>query len=190
MKAISLLEKQKVREQMLEKRSAMSKEEVAEKSAEIVRKLVALPEFEKARSVMLYSSVRNEVITDKAIEEARRLGKKVMLPVTNTAEKKIYACEFREGEKLTKGPYGISEPERKIAVENIDLVLVPGIAFDREGGRIGCGFGYYDVFLKTTSAKKVGLSFDSHIVEKLPQKEYDVVMDAVISEKQVIRNGC
>jgi len=94
--------------------------------------------------------------------------------------------DFRE---LEEGKYRILEPvdAKEVDLDEIDIVLVPGIAFDKKGHRIGYGKGYYDSFLRKVNALKIGLCMDFQIVDKIPSNEWDVGMDIVVSEKQVIK---
>ncbi|MBN2454085.1 5-formyltetrahydrofolate cyclo-ligase [Candidatus Woesearchaeota archaeon] len=186
MMAVSLAEKQRIREETLQERRRMAEKDVAEKSAAITEKLLALPEFRKANTVMFYHSTKKEAGTREAISAAFKAGKAVLLPVTD--ENEILACEYKEDEELVAGRYGVLEPKEKRAAEEFDLAVVPGIAFDKEGGRIGYGKGYYDRFLKEVRAKKIGLAFDSQLVQKIPMSDKDVPMDIIITESKVIRN--
>jgi len=89
---------------------------------------------------------------------------------------------------MKKGAYGILEPKtvRKADENNIDVILVPGLAFDRNGGRMGFGKGYYDRLLESSKAVKIGLCYDFQILEKIPTESHDVPMNFVITEKEIL----
>lgn len=89
---------------------------------------------------------------------------------------------------MEKGAYGILEPKtvRKADENNIDVILVPGLAFDRNGGRMGFGKGYYDRLLESSKAVKIGLCYDFQILEKIPTESHDVPMNFVITEKEIL----
>ena len=179
--------KNQLRDDILEKRNSLPKEEVIDKSRVIEEKLFGLDAYKKSRTVMLFVSFNNEADTHNIIKKS--LGKK------NVAIPKIIQHEIEPSiiidfdSLIPAGKFGILEPIdlMKIAYKNIDLVLVPGIAFDSEGHRIGYGFGYYDKFLKKIpKSVKIGLAFDFQVVDKITAEEHDVPVDFIITEKRVI----
>ena len=183
--------KQKIRESMLKKRgsSAETAKKRADKSALIAKRVLLLAEYRHASTVMAYSSIGSEVGTREIIAEALAAGKKVLLP--KVARGKIVACEFEgSSTKLSKKSSEFSIPEpvncKRVKEGTIDLVLVPGVAFDSYGHRLGYGKGFYDEFLKRTRADKIGLAFELQIVGKVPFEAHDVRMDRVATEKRVI----
>ncbi len=183
--------KEIARLQNLAKRNSLSKEQVREKSRLIAERLLKLPEFEKAKTVMLYYGVRNEVETRGLIEKALEQGKRVVLPVSDFDSKKITPTELQGLEDLKKAEFGLMEPVegKVVGVKELDLIVVPGIAFDANGARIGTGKGFYDGLLRKVSTKVplVGLCFEENLEESLPSESHDVKMDIIITEKQEIR---
>ena len=182
--------KNQLRDDILEKRNSLPKEEVINKSRNIEEKLFYLDSYKKSRTVMLFVSFNNEVYTHDIIKKS--LGKKnVVIP--KVMQQEIEPSIIIDFDSLIPaGKFGILEPIdlMKIAYKNIDLVLVPGIAFDLEGHRIGYGFGYYDKFLKKVpKAVKIGLCFDFQIVDKIPAEQHDVPVDFIVTEKRVIDCG-
>ena len=138
------------------------------------------------QSVMLYASFRNEADTWGIIDDLYRSGVSVVLPRTRKTDLEIY--EYQGPESLAKSRFGILEPDPQTCspadLSRIALVIVPGVVFDRRGGRIGFGAGYYDRFLpKVPDARKVGLCYESQIAEEVPCGEMDVRMDALLTEK-------
>lgn len=137
---------------------------------------------------MLYSSLEDEVDTKALIAESLRLKKTVLFPWVNKKDRTIVPLEIKDTASLVKGSFGIMEPayqaEFVFPLKMIDLVFVPGIAFDKWGNRLGRGLGFYDRFLSELDPKtvKAGLAFDIQLVEGVPTEEgKDVVLDLVIS---------
>ncbi|KXG78429.1 5-formyltetrahydrofolate cyclo-ligase [Fervidicola ferrireducens] len=178
--------KKKLRYDYLEKRLSLSEKEVMEKSEKIMSHLFELEDFKKAGLVMFYVDCRNEVMTKKAIEKALAMGKRVAVPKTVKGEG-LLAIEIKSTDELACGTFGILEPVNNSIVNpfEIDLVLVPGIAFDRRGYRLGYGAGYYDMFLPRLrkGVKKIGLAFEMQLADCIPAEAHDVRMDAVLTEK-------
>lgn len=182
-------EKKEIREAFLKKRDALSPITILKKSNNIIARLLSLKEFEKAKTIFLYISFGSEVNTHGLI---RLLfgKKKVFVPVMEKEKKEIYISELREWKELTSGAYGILEPKkeyiRKGNVSDMDIAIVPGIAFDEEGYRIGYGGGYYDKLLRKMNGKKIGVAYDFQILKKLPHEDHDVKMDKIVTEKRIL----
>lgn len=142
--------------------------------------LEAHPAFEAARTILLYHSLKDEVNTHSFIEKWSR-KKRILLPVVvgNDLELRVYTGSH----DLAIGSYGIEEPtgEPFTNYTAIDLVAVPGVAFDRRGNRLGRGKGYYDRLLsRIPSAYKIGICFPFQIVEEVPVEAFDIRMDEII----------
>ena len=160
-----------------------------QKSALIYSKLFARQEFKDAKIIMFYVSFDGEVDTREMIKEAMEQGKKVVLPITITEEKKIIPSLIEDLENdLTDGPYGIQQPKTNPAqalnFDELDVVIVPGVAFDKKANRMGRGQGYYDRFLKKlpSHVATIGLAFDFQVVEDLPfLKDHDIPVSFVIT---------
>jgi len=166
--------------------------ERALKSCAICKKLVASPEFQGAKTILAYCPKEDEVDAWAAIAAALVQEKTACLPRTDEEKKEITAYRISGSEKLEKAAYGIFEPARDekkaIAPEKIDLIIVPGVAFDIHGDRVGHGLGYYDKFLAAAkNAKKVAVAFDFQVVnEKIVCESHDVQVDQIITEKRHI----
>ncbi len=160
------------------------------KSELIAERVFCDPDYIAARTVAVYKSLSSEVGTDLIIAHALHSGKRVVLPKVFGDTMDFF--EIREGEKLQKSSFGVLEPageeSRRVSPEEFDLVLVPGLCFDRGGNRLGFGRGYYDRFLPLTRGKAVGLCFDEQLctAEVIPTDEYDVKMHKIITEKESI----
>ena len=151
-------------------------------SAEAVARLMALPQMAAAKTVMLYYSLPDEVSTHELTDRLVERGKVVVLPVvTGPAEMELR--RYRSADDLSMGAFGIMEPtgEPFTSLAEIDLAVVPGMAFDTRGNRLGRGKGYYDRFLsQLPQATKVGLCFPFQKFPGVPTDENDVRMDLVI----------
>lgn len=182
------IKKQKVRREILKKLKAQKEETRIEKSRQIEEKLFNLPVFEQAQIIMFYVSTKSEVDTSNMIKKAIKAGKKIVVPVIshNKADMAVSLVSGRKLE-LEIGPYGIKQPKAKylkpISPQQLDLMVVPGVAFDACGRRLGRGKGYYDRFLETKSNKThtLGLAFKFQIVSDLPYSWHDHPVDQVIS---------
>ena len=170
-----------------EKRNSLAKEDIGEKSEKIQDRLFSLLQYGKSKTVMFFVSFNSEVSTHGMIREALK-SKIVVVP--KVADNEIEPSVIIDFDNLVpSGKFGILEPieAMKIAYKNIDLILVPGIAFDMEGHRIGYGFGYYDKLLaKVPKAVKIGLAFDFQVVDKIPSEAHDVSVDFIVTEERVV----
>ena len=141
-----------------------------------------MPEYKKAKTVSFFVSFGSEVDTHDMIKEALK-EKEVCVPVVQgdyIALSKINGL----GDLDKEGKYGILEPSSIIEIDKelVDLIIVPGVAFDKKGYRIGYGRGYYDKLLKEFNGKTIGLAFSLQIVNKIPKEEHDIRVDKVITE--------
>lgn len=176
--------KRHVRKETRSKLNSQAQEEALAKSGIIKEKLFQLPEFKSAKLVMLYASMEDEVSTKDMIEEALEMGKRVVLP--RSVGKEIVPKEIKKYADLEKASFGIYEPReelRSVNPKEIDLVVVPGVAFDEKNTRLGRGKGYYDRFLSKLPRDKitVGLAFDFQIVRNLPKDSHDISVSMVLT---------
>jgi len=191
--------KRKIRQEFLKKRNNLSRDEIKSKSEKIEKELFSLPEFQRAKTVMFYVSFRSEVETEKMTRNALKLKKKIVIPVVHG--EKIVVSEIKNLKKeLTKGSFGIKEPKkefrRRVNQKEIDLVVVPGVVFDKSGGRLGYGRGYYDRFLRSKSIRSrmsrsrqcalIGLAFDLQIARKIPLVKRDMKVDKIVTESGIV----
>ena len=157
------------------------------KSRAIQRKLFKTPEFKRAQTVLFYASFDGEVETFEMMRKASKLKKKIALPIVMRQSKRLIPVRIKHFKDLKQGCYGILEPKlRKNAAKlaDINLVVVPGVAFDKTNHRLGRGAGYYDRFLRKLpmGTPMIGLAFDFQIVDVLPhRKPHDVPVSAVIT---------
>lgn len=173
--------KNKLRKQILEKRNSLSTEEVESRSKIIIEKLKQEKDYKKAKTVMFYVSKGNEVQTHDIIKEAIKT-KKIIVP--KVTDKGLICCEITDFDNMKYSCLGVLEPKGEMVcdISKIDLIIVPGIAFDKRCHRIGYGKGFYDSLLKNAKCKKIGLAYNFQIVDKIPVDEWDERVDKVISD--------
>lgn len=189
-------DKKQIRKRIIKLRNSLNKDEILTKSRAIFCKLMKMRIYQSSKVIMCYMDFRNEVVTKEFINISLQKGKMIILPLidkTENGEKIIIPCEIKNIEsELEEGVLGIYEPKRDTCKEinplNIDLIVVPGVAFDFMKNRIGYGAGYYDRFLKTArkDATKVGVAFELQILKKIEAREYDVPLDMIITEERII----
>ena len=185
-------QKKAIREQAHANRK--DQEHKDELSREICARFMALPEYQRARTAMFYVDVRTEVRTRQDLATALAHGKTIVVPWCNDqGELEMFRLESMED--LALGMYKILEPkpelrhlpERQVDVKSLDIVMVPGVAFTREGARMGHGKGYYDKLLEHArpDAPLVALAFECQLFPEIPTQSHDVFMDKIITEKGV-----
>lgn len=177
-------DKNKLREKMkLQRKNFDKKTSASEKIASL---FLSCPEYKKAKALCVYMSSFGEAETSFIISHSLKDGKKLCVPVSQadgTLRLSLYDGKFK------KGLYGIPEPEVPVFVDFSfpDLIVIPGLAFDKSGNRLGFGKGYYDRFLSQSSGKKAGLCYFFQLVDKIPSEPHDMKMDMVITENGIIR---
>lgn len=156
-------------------------------SREIEEKLFALREFRDARTVLFYASFRSEVETHEMVRRALAEGKRVVLPKVEGDH--LILFQIADFDRDVKpGAWGIPEPtgEKQLLPEQMDLIVVPGAAFDPEGNRLGYGAGFYDKLLKQYQGHTAALAFELQILNNVPADPHDVPVHRVVTEKRVI----
>lgn len=177
----------------LQLRNSLSKREIERKSSAIMETLVSLPSFRESKAILCYVNFGNEAVTTGIIEKALQQGKTVCVPVASFKEKTIQISKINSLADLEKKETGLIEPKETVAfsLDEIDLIIVPGIAFDKDGYRVGYGGGFYDKLLRSAPRKTIaiGLCFEQNLEERLPKQSHDAKMNLVLTEKQVIQCG-
>lgn len=178
------LTKSQIRSKILMRLKNQKEEDRNRKSLIIKEKLFRNTVFKKAKKVMFYIAFGGEVDTAEMIKAAKGLGKIVAIPVCKKDKITLKPCILPENAKLKKGVYGICEPEvrRFMGLRSIDLIIVPGLAFDKKGNRLGRGKGCYDRFLSGVpkGISSVGLAYDFQILPNIPTAPHDVRVNRVI----------
>ncbi len=178
-------EKAEIRRQIRELKRAVPLEEKLQRSEGIMRQVEAQPEFQAAQTVLLYWSMADEVQTHAFVEKWHS-EKTLLLPCVDGDD--LLLRQYTGPDCMVAGEqFGIGEPAAEVpvftALDTIELIIVPGVAFDPAGNRMGRGRGFYDRLLKTTPhAMKIGVAFDFQMLDSIPTEPFDVKMDHVITE--------
>ncbi|MBI5560997.1 MAG: 5-formyltetrahydrofolate cyclo-ligase [Deltaproteobacteria bacterium] len=187
----TVAEKEHLRQTMLGQRSRMAFEEVYRLSLEIQARFVRGTEFRLAKKLALYASFKNEVLTDEIFSRALEAGKEVYFPRIVRGGPHLAFYRVNGKEELQAGSYKILEPPEVVdeaAPATLECVVVPGVAFDANGARLGYGKGYYDRFLKKTRCPVVALAFGFQLLSRpLPEEPHDVTVNSIVTESGIIR---
>jgi 5-formyltetrahydrofolate cyclo-ligase len=180
------MDKNELREYMKSLRCSISIEEKDKKDRSIFNKVVNNKQYIEAETIMAYVSFGLEVDTISIIKNALDNNKIVCVPKIINKKDGMKAVKIEKLEDLIKNKFGILEPlsfDKEINGKDIDLFFVPGLAFDKNGGRIGYGAGYYDRFLKNSkdNSLKIGLAYDFQVIDNVPMAENDIYLDIIIS---------
>lgn len=181
-------DKQKLRSSIREIRRGMSQEEKICADNVIARAVCTLPEISAASVVSLYVSLPDEVSTDAIRSFLLGQGKTIVVPKVEKGNLEFY--RITGDSDLEAGVFGLLEPKTTCPVadtKDVDVFLIPGLAFDRNGNRLGWGKGYYDRALASVKAIKIGLAYDCQIVPVVPVMQSDRAMDRIVTESEVIR---
>ncbi len=186
-------QKADLRTLLLQRREGLSPEAVHQKSEAIRKQLFTLDEFRAAGLIHFFISMGREVETLPMIQEAISLKKRVVVPVVVPESMDLRLSELLKNSPLVPGPMGTLQPRpdqiRPINMSEIDLMLVPGVAFDRYGHRLGRGLGYFDRLLGQSFKKPVpiiALAYELQLIEHVPVTDHDKMVDKIITEDRVI----
>ena len=186
-------EKKRLREQMRLLRNSIEAQET--KSAQIIARLQQMPVYQSAQLIMSYLNIRSEVQTTRLVDQLLTKGSpSVLIPYITGDHLQLF--RLNTWSQLQRKQFGILEPSEKALTEQKketiwpELILVPGLAFDRQGGRLGYGAGYYDRLLNQRSQEKkpalIGLCYQAQLVEQVPQEKHDHLLDYLITETETI----
>ena len=182
------MSKGQLRTNLLRRLKQQKEDDRRRRSEAIWRKVSRLTAFRRAKLVCCYVALPYEVQTWRMIEDMLSRGKRVVVPVTQPRTKRLRLSEVRvPADELAPGAFGVWEPRpsarRPVRAQELDLVLVPGIAFDRRGDRIGHGHGYFDRFLARLprTIPTVGLAFRFQLFDRLPTAAHDHAVQAVLT---------
>jgi 5-formyltetrahydrofolate cyclo-ligase len=185
--------KSEIRENALARRDALPKTERAEKSAAIMDRLFDFANFLEAKIVMFYMNHKSEVQTEEMVRRALEMGKIIALPSIDAEKGEIVPYKVDDVDQdISEGYGGIGEPIlarcKKIPVEHINLSIIPAIALDERGGRLGHGTGFYDRFIPELdiTTRKVALAFECQIVPQIPMEPHDRYIDIIITEERIV----
>jgi len=185
--------KQRIREEILGMRREIPHSQREEYSRSIFQRLIGLDLFKASQNIMAYVAFRNEVETLPVIRYCLSEGKRVHIPVSVPKTRDLLLSELKDPERdLRPGTYGVPEPApefmRPFPKEDLDLILVPAVAYDEKGFRIGYGAGYYDRFLDglTRVVPSIGLAFELQIIDRVPAEPTDRPVDYIVTENRLI----
>lgn len=182
------MKKEELRKINKQKRKELSLCEVKEKSQKAFKNFINSEVYKNAKVIMLYYPLGNETDTSYIYSQALEDNKTVVFPVTDIKTNEMTAVMADKNTKFSKGGYSVFEPfdKKEIDKQLIDVVIVPGIAFDKKGFRVGFGKGCYDRFLDRTNAIKVGYCYDFQIVETILKDSFDIKLDYLVSESGMV----
>ena len=180
-------DKRELRKIMRSKRNQLLTEQKEKYDKVIFDKVISNPMYLNAKVLFVYVSYENEVNTHEIINHSLLSGKIVCVPKVISNDMGMAAIEIKNFNELTPGAYGILEPSSHkgivIAPEKIDMTILPGLAFDKLGGRLGYGGGFYDRYLSATrnDSNKIALGYNFQLVDKVPTEDFDIPIDDVIT---------
>lgn len=175
-----------LRKEIVEAKKRFSAEQLRDFSNEVIQTLELTSLFQQAQNVLSYYSLGDEVDTHQLMSDYAH-SKRFVLPVVRGED--LLLKEFRLGQKMKKGDLGISEPEggdEFVDFDSIDLIIVPGVAFDRKLNRLGRGKGYYDRLLSQLKSPKIGICFDFQLLESIPVEDWDIKMDMIVAQNEIV----
>jgi 5-formyltetrahydrofolate cyclo-ligase len=188
------VEKEQFRRYILRLRDRQSLRDIESKSLEILDQVSHIHEYVRARGIACYVSKDSEVDTRPLIRSALDSNKRVLVPVVKKGDIDLFFSEIKDlGKELVPGSFNISEPRpeflRPTSLDTVDILFVPGIAWDKEGYRLGWGRGYFDRVLKVLPGhvRSIGLSFNLQFVSRVPRDQFDVPVNMVVTESRVVR---
>lgn len=187
--------KERLRTRVLAVRMGLDRGQVEASGQAILERVLSLEAYRRAKLVHTYvSSKENEVDTRALIGACFAHGKRVAVPVVMPGTKTLAHALIDGLDQLVVGPWGLAQPDLAAATwlpaaARIDLVVVPGLAFDRRGHRIGWGGGYYDRFLAQVQAVKIGLCYDALVLDCIPGEPHDVPVNMVVAETAIYQGG-
>jgi len=177
-------QKKEIRKQIREQKKLVTPEQKMLEGATVFEKIESFPEFKAAKTILMYWAIPDELQTQQTISKWC-LEKKILLPSID-GNKLVLKHYFSEG-KLIQKTLGIWEPDLTDSYEgNVDLVIVPGIAFDHKKNRLGRGKGYFDRFFKKCKPFKIGVGFDFQLMNSVPMSKHDIKMDKIVTPSHTI----
>lgn len=183
-----------LRKRILNLRNNLSVVDVVNHSSIIMDKLVELEHYKVSKTIFVYMSFKNEVMTTELIKRMLSENKRVVIPYTDTKNTIIIPSELKNvKDDLVLNSFGYYEPVydkiKKVEPEEFDLIVTPGVVFDRQLNRVGFGKGYYDRILskKRKNAKIVAVAYEFQVLDEVPTESHDVKMDMIITEKNIYK---
>jgi 5-formyltetrahydrofolate cyclo-ligase len=185
--------KSQIRDDIQKSLSALSEKEIAEKTKKIENSLFEFANFLESKIALLYINSDNEVPAHDIVARSYQYNKIVVLPVFDTVNFTMTLMKVDYPSKdLKVGPRGILEPDttrcKIVPIDKIDIAIIPAVALDEKGGRIGSGEGYYDRLIPdlAITTRKVSLAFEEQIIQQVPTESHDKHVDIIITDKRII----
>ncbi len=184
--------KKELREKLREMLSSLDPAELHDRSFRTCHNLIETPEYQRAEILMVFMSLPTEVNTSPLVHQAWRDRKRVLVPKVSWEQRRMMAIEIDSlSDNMNESQFGIRDPAAGVPVpiDNIDMVMVPGLGFDATGNRIGRGQGFYDHFLAHEGWHGIacGLAFSEQVVDSVPVVEKDMTMNMLVTDKNVYR---
>ena len=189
MKTTLFQQKQILRKKALRVRNAISKIDQKKYSEKILKLLLSMPVLQSSSSIHTYVSKDSEVMTHQLIYTLLERNINVICPRIQKHDELGHST-ISSFNDFKKNKLGILEPKEELpsfSINDLDVIIVPGLAFTRTGNRIGYGGGFYDRFLIKTNAISIGLAFDKQVINKLPHNKDDSILDYIVTEKEIIK---
>lgn len=185
-----IADKNAIRKRLIARRNKLSFDEVKDLSELIFKRVIVLKEISNAHAISSYFPVNNEVETSLIIGRLLREGKKIVVPAFVNGEYELSALEKTDSD-FEVGPFSILQPVQieHFSPDDVDVSIIPGVAFDDKGIRLGYGKGVFDKLFGNTKTLKIGLAYDFQVLKKLPAESHDLKMHLVITEKRIIAQG-
>lgn len=185
------LTKKEIRKNIIKTRDALDSKDKQNMDRLIFEKFISSDFYKRATVIFAFVSFASEVDTKALIEYALKDNKVICVPRVKSIKEGFDIYRINGLEDLEEGFYGILEPRTSCELINdgdIDFILMPGVAFDRAGGRIGYGGGFYDRYLATLKGTipKIAIAYSFQIIEKIPMNELDICIDGIITEKETL----
>lgn len=192
----SFINKKILRKEILDKRKKIDVTEKEKMDERILETVYSSEYYKLAKNIFVYISFDTEINTRDFIKESLNNNKRIYVPRTEIKTRLMDAVEIKSLDNLSESSYGIPEPsinDPYIDPNELDLIIVPGVAFDRRGGRVGYGAGFYDRYFKKVNKDnikritKLALAYDFQVLDKVPTSYHDVPVDYIITEKEFIK---
>lgn len=181
-----IVEKARLRKQLLDARDGLSLEFMKITSKEIQENLRKIEQYRNAKTIGAYFSIGSEVRTQDILQEILNAGKELALP--KVVKDDLVFKKISNFSELEPGNFSVMEPKDKCEiVKNLDVILVPAIALSKDGFRLGYGFGYYDKYLHGKKSTAIALSYAKQVIRSFPVDDHDVKMNFIVTEDKVFK---